>query len=544
MSRYFRLTALSGRVLGSRQPMARPTPGFLLRGWCAGAAALCSVVGIVVLVGDWALGKRLTGMKPSTAACFALAGASLWVLSESPSRRVRILADGAAALVAVIAATALASQLAGRDLAGGMAAMSALCFVLLALALLAVDRRPVFPTGQRLAVASGFIALLVVVAWAYGAGTPPRGPAAQMAPLTGVLLIVLSVAVTAARPGRGATGIFVQDTAGGMVARWVFPGTTLGALVVGAIALAGERAGLYGREFAIAFTTVASLSLFSALVWFISVRLHRTDARRLAAEAELRGINAELEARVQARTLALVASEARYRQLIEESPDGIMIHQAGVIRLMNRAGLQMFGHAEPAQAVGRPLLDYIAPEHRDIVAARVASRLAQRDSTTQVIEVETLRTDGTRFWIGAVATIIDWEGSPASLVSFVDISERRRREVVEREAESLRAVAKLANAAAHEINNPLTVVGGNMHLLAARIADRPELQRYIDRVLRAVQTIADMINHMTRITRLSTLSHLDTVGVPILDLRSSSQAPEPVPGPEPDRAPGEPPRPL
>jgi len=154
-----------------------------------------------------------------------------------------------------------------------------------------------------------------------------------------------------------------------MVARWVFPGTTLGSLVVGAIGLAGERAGLYGREFAVAFTTVASLSLFSALVWFIAVRLHRTDARRLAAEAELRGINAELEGRVQARTLALAASEARYRRLIEESPDGIMIHQEGVIRLMNRAGLQIFGHTEPAQAVGRrPLLDYIVPEQRDFVA--------------------------------------------------------------------------------------------------------------------------------------------------------------------------------
>jgi len=161
-----------------------------------------------------------------------------------------------------------------------------------------------------------------------------------------------------------------------------------------------------------------------------------------------------------------------------------------------------------------------------------------------VVEVETLWTDGARFWVGAVATVIDWEGSPASLVSFVDISERRRREVVEREAESLRAVARLANAAAHEINNPLTVVGGNMHLLAARIADRPELQRYVDRVLRAVQTIADMISHMTRITRLSALSHLDTAGVPILDLRSSSQPAEPAPGPEPDRAPGELPRPL
>jgi PAS domain S-box-containing protein len=517
----------------------------LLHGLCTGAAALCAIVGIAELVSDWALGEPLALMKPSTAACFALAGASLWVLSERPAaRRVKVLADGAAGIVGLIAVITLAGQLAGRDPAGRMASPTALCFLLLALALLSLDRDPVFPTGQRLAVVSGFLSLLVVVAWAYGAGTPPRGPAA-MAPLTGILLVILSVAVTAARPGRGATGIFVQDTAGGMVARWVFPGTTLGSLVVGAIGLAGERAGLYGREFAVAFTTVASLSLFSALVWFIAVRLHRTDARRLAAEAELRGINAELEGRVQARTLALAASEARYRRLIEESPDGIMIHQEGVIRLMNRAGLQIFGHTEPAQAVGRPLLDYIVPEQRDFVAARVASRLAAPGETTpQVVEVETLRTDGARFWIGAVATVIDWEGRPASLVSFVDISERRRREVVEREAESLRAVARLANAAAHEINNPLTVVGGNMHLLAARIADRPELQRYVDRVLRAVQTIADMISHMTRITRLSALSHLDTAGVPILDLRSSSQPAEPAPGPEPDRAPGEPPRPL
>jgi hypothetical protein len=61
-----------------------------------------------------------------------------------------------------------------------------------------------------------------------------------------------------------------------------------------------------------------------------------------------------------------------------------------------------------------------------------------------------------------------------------------------------------------------------------------------------VQSIADMINHMTRITRLTPLAHLDTAGVPILDLRRSSQAAEPAPAPdaEPGKTPGEPPRPL
>jgi two-component system sensor histidine kinase AtoS len=125
----------------------------------------------------------------------------------------------------------------------------------------------------------------------------------------------------------------------------------------------------------------------------------------------------------------------------------------------------------------------------------------------------------------------------------VDVSEQRRLQAAEREADSLRAVTRLANAAAHEINNPLTVVGGNIHLLAAKLNGRPELQRYIERALRGVQSIADMISHMTRVTRLTTLTTLDTAGMSILDIRGSSQAGESEAATSPP-APGEPPRPL
>jgi len=511
----------------------------VLRGWCAGVSALCALVGLAVLLGGWVLGvEALTALERSTATCFALAGAALWVLGERPaSPRVRVLADGAAAVVAVVAATALAGYLAGIDPAGRLAPLTAVCFLMLALALLTVDRAAVFPTGQRLAVASSFLALLGVAAWLYGFVAPadPGSAATGMMPLAGILLVGLSLAVTAIRPGRGATAIFVQDTAGGMVARWVLPGTMLGSLLVGGIALAGERAGLYGHELGVALMTVASLSLFSALVWLIAVRLHRTDARRLAVETELRRMNADLEARVEARTRALAESEAQYRRLIDESPDGIMIHREGVIRFINPAGLRMFGYTSAAQGVGQPMLSFIAPDHRKVVAERVAARM-RGEPVPELVEIEVLRSDGTRFWVGAVASVIDWEGSPSMLVSFVDVSEQRRTHAAEREAESLRAVAKLANAAAHEINNPLTVVGGNIHLLAARVGDRPELQRYFDRALRGVQSIAEMVSHMARVTRLAPLAHLDTAGVPVLDLRGSSEPVEP--------APKEPPRPL
>jgi PAS domain S-box-containing protein len=498
----------------------------VLRGWCAAAAAVAVLAG----VGGLVAGPRL-GIDGGIS--LLLCGAALWALRERAtpiSPRVRHAADAAAALAAVVAVL---------DPGGRLSALATLCFVMLAVALLGLDRGRLFRVGQRLAVAAGFMAFVDVIAFVYGATGRASRPApafyTDMAPLTALLLVALGIGVTAARPGRGATEIFVQDTAGGLVARRVLPATLVGTVLIGALGLAGLRAGYYGPELGVALMVVAGLSLFSALVWLIAVRLHRTDVRRRQAETELRRINAELEARVAARTAALAASEARYRRLIEESAEGIVIHREGVIRFVNAAALRIFGYTDPGDVVGRPVMEHIAPEHRDAVAARIAARL-RGEPTPATVEMEALRRDGTRFWIGGTGAVVEWEGGPATLLSFVDISARHRREAAEREAESLRAVTRLANAAAHEINNPLTVVRGNLQLAAARLTDRPELARYFERAERGVTRITEMIGHMTRITRLASLAGLETGGVPTLDLLGSSA--EPAPGA--DRSGGEP----
>jgi PAS domain S-box-containing protein len=256
------------------------------------------------------------------------------------------------------------------------------------------------------------------------------------------------------------------------VARWLLSPAVLGPLLIGALALA----------------------------WFLGVRLRRVSAR----------------------TSELAASERQYRRLIEDSAEGIVIHRLGVIRYTNAAALRLFGFTDSVQAVGKPWLDLIAPGHREAVNARVDARM-RGESIPATVELEALRRDGSHFWLAATATVVEWEGSPSHFVSFIDISEHQRREAAEREAESLRSVTKLANAAAHEINNPLTVVGGNLQLLAERLGDRPELARYFERGERAVRQIADMISHMTHITRLTPLTGVDTGGVPTLDLRRSSE---------------------
>ncbi len=93
----------------------------------------------------------------------------------------------------------------------------------------------------------------------------------------------------------------------------------------------------------------------------------------------------------------------------------------------------------------------------------------------------------------------------------------------ERQAEALRAVASLANAAAHEINNPLTIILGRLELLAPH-ADA-DTRHKLEAALAAASRIRTIVERMMRITHLETLD-LPRYLRPTLDIeRSSSPLP-------------------
>ena len=64
----------------------------------------------------------------------------------------------------------------------------------------------------------------------------------------------------------------------------------------------------------------------------------------------------------------------------------------------------------------------------------------------------------------------------------------------------LRSVASLAVAAAHEINNPLTVVSGELQLLAREAGARWRAR--IASMLEALERIREVVARMNQITRL------------------------------------------
>ncbi len=126
-------------------------------------------------------------------------------------------------------------------------------------------------------------------------------------------------------------------------------------------------------------------------------------------------------------------SEERYRQLVEISPDGVIIHQEGKIMFLNPAALVMLGVKDGNELLGKNVLEIIHPDSRDAVRNNIEKDLG--GNTTPSIELQLLRGDGSSVIVEGrgVKTMIN--GKPAIQVAIRDITERKRIEKELRESE-------------------------------------------------------------------------------------------------------------
>jgi PAS domain S-box-containing protein len=214
---------------------------------------------------------------------------------------------------------------------------------------------------------------------------------------------------------------------------------------------------------------------------------------------------------------ALRASEERYRGLFERNIAGTFLGRSdGQLLDCNPAFVRLLGYSSREEALGVKAPDFYADvaERERLIARLEAEGLVTNHEMTWK------RADGSQFPV-MINVRVDRHGlEPRFEGMAVDITDRKHAE----DAARLRSVAQLASAAAHEINNPLTVVIGNMGLLKTKLAGLPQLHVYFERCERGMRRIAEMVSHMQHITRLAPLEGLDTAGMPVLDLRRSSES--------------------
>jgi signal transduction histidine kinase len=122
-------------------------------------------------------------------------------------------------------------------------------------------------------------------------------------------------------------------------------------------------------------------------------------------------------------------------------------------------------------------------------------------------------------WLPFLAMSLVGIGVGARL--FADVVASHLAETARRDAAQLRAVMLLAQATAHEINNPLTAVMGGLDIVRSRLLAGADAAQWIDRAYEGSERIADIVKRMNRITQLEEVPKMGSLP-PMLDIRKSS----------------------
>lgn len=215
----------------------------------------------------------------------------------------------------------------------------------------------------------------------------------------------------------------------------------------------------------------------------VSADLQQARTRLEQRDVELSAVSADLQKEIARRRLiesALQETEQRYRQLVDLSPVAIAVLSKGRFVFVNPAAVRLLGERSAADLLRLPFLDFVHPDHRELVAQRQRAVLEQ-GSAAPLIEEKLIRRDGMVLDVEVAGMSLLYEGRRALQIVIHDITVRRGMEqaLVERVCfEELLAdlSAMFVNAPADDV--PHAVEQGLRTLVEFLDVDRGALRRF------------------------------------------------------------------
>jgi PAS domain S-box-containing protein len=225
--------------------------------------------------------------------------------------------------------------------------------------------------------------------------------------------------------------------------------------------------------------------------------LHDRDGGFLGYRGVIRNVTARIEAEE-----ALRASEARHRTLIDSIQAGVFIAQDDRFVFCNRRFLDMLGTDE-ASLQGALCDTVVAPDHVGLLRRQYRGIAGSTQPGCEEITFWHQR-DAAPVNLLVHAAAIEHDGRPALLATVIDLGERQRGEQRRREALELEAIGRLAGDVAHNFNNLLAVILGNLELLSPELPDGPLWERAA-LALRGAQRGADVTHRLLAFSRRQAL---------------------------------------
>ena len=214
----------------------------------------------------------------------------------------------------------------------------------------------------------------------------------------------------------------------------------------------------------------------------------------------LKESNHDLEQRVNERTTALAASEAHFRLLVEQSPDGIFLaNSSGRYVDVNAAGASMLGHTRQ-EILARAIPDVVSPEALPRLAPTIASFANGQILTSEWLFV---RKDGSTFLGELVGRQLP-DGRLQCILRDITVRRQAENEILRAKelAESASRVKSdfIANMS-HELRTPMNAIIGISHLLLGTSID-PQQRDFLCKIQRSSQHLLDLISDVLDFSKI------------------------------------------
>ncbi|MEE4253457.1 MAG: cache domain-containing protein [Desulfuromusa sp.] len=200
----------------------------------------------------------------------------------------------------------------------------------------------------------------------------------------------------------------------------------------------------------------------------------------------------------------LKSEELKFRTLFEHVSDYVLILQHQVDKMVivdvSEAAGKMHGY-EREELIGQPIT-FLDPFEKDVPNDdERLSRLQQGDTIR--FEVIHQRKDGSTFPVESIIKMVQIDGESFLFAIERDLTEQKKLEQQQLEMENqlrqkykMEAVGLMAGGMAHNFNNSLAIILGNMEMAQRKLSQPEKLESYLSNAHNAVLNTRNLINQI------------------------------------------------
>ncbi len=200
---------------------------------------------------------------------------------------------------------------------------------------------------------------------------------------------------------------------------------------------------------------------------------------------------------------ALRENERKYRLLVENANDAIIILQNGRVLFPNPRALAITGYSLE-ELTKIDIEDLLHPEDKEMVIEKYEEslsgqeierpytfRLVTRQRQIRIVQINTVH--------------ISWENQPATLNFVRDVTVEKKLEEQLQQRKKFEAIGILAGGLSHDINNAMTGILGNLELLKYKFdrdqLDEVNMDRYLSQIMTSAHRVTDKCQKLLAYSR-------------------------------------------